>query len=205
MTATGHSQSTNRLFPVFLKLENFRVLIVGGGLVGLEKLNAVLRNAPDTPIKMVAIEFHENFRVLAGQYATVELVTKKFEDSDLEGVDFVITALNDRSISQHIYKEAHSRKILINTADTPEFCDFYLGSIVQKGNLKIAISTNGKSPTMAKRLKEWLAITLPNEVDEVLENLSAIREEMRGDMASKIEKLNKLTQAMITDKKKDKN
>jgi siroheme synthase-like protein len=196
------STNTNRLFPVFLKLENFKVLIVGGGFIGLEKLTALTNNAPATSIKMVAMEFSDEVRGLAANYPKVNLEQRKFEDTDLEGVDFVITALNDKETSRHIFEEAHRRKILINTADTPELCDFYLGSIVQKGNLKIAISTNGKSPTMAKRLKEWLNAILPDELDAALDKLYSLREQLRGDLSAKIKTLNKLTEEFVSGKSK---
>lgn len=195
-------KNTNLLFPVFLKLENLNVLIVGGGFIGWEKLNAVLNNAPATRIKMVAMEFSDDVKNLAAPYANVQLIQRKFNDSDLDGIDIAITALNDKETSRHIFEEAHRRKVLINTADTPDLCDFYLGSIVQKGNLKIAISTNGKSPTMAKRLKEWLNAILPDELDATLEKLYSLREQLRGDLSAKIKTLNQLTSGFVPDKSK---
>jgi siroheme synthase-like protein len=88
---------------------------------------------------------------------------------------------------------------LINVADKPELCDFYLGSIVQKGNLKIAISTNGKSPTIAKRLKEVLNEGLPGELDTTLEQMSRLRNTLKGDFAEKVKTLNEITSVLIDD------
>ncbi len=195
----NQNPSGNTLFPIFLKLENFRVLLVGGRLVALEKLQALLANAPATAIRVVALDFHEEFLSLAqtAQHLTIE--QKKYEPADMEGVDLVITAVNNLEISRQIFEDAHQRKVFINTADTPDLCDFYLGSIVQKGNLKIAISTNGKSPTMAKRLKEWLYHVLPDNLETSLDNLHRIREKMRGDFAEKIKKLNQITSNMLAD------
>ena len=87
-------------------------------------------------------------------------------------MDIVILATDNPSLHETIKKLAEEKGILVNVADTPDLCDFYLGSIVQKGNLKIAISTNGKSPTAAKRIKEVLHHALPGELDEVIENLT---------------------------------
>jgi siroheme synthase-like protein len=90
---------------------------------------------------------------------------------------------------------------LINVADKPELCDFYLGSIVTKGNLKLAISTNGKSPTVAKRLKEVFHELLPDELEEVLDNLQQIRNKLKGDFANKVQQLNELTKVLISENK----
>ena len=87
----------------------------------------------------------------------------------------------------------------MNVADTPDQCDFYLGSIVQKGNLKIAISTNGKSPTMAKRMKEVLQQALPNELDDSITNLNTIRNKLNGSFETKVKRLNEITQVLIDD------
>ena len=85
---------------------------------------------------------------------------------------------------------------LLNVADTPELCDFYLASIVQKGNLKIAISTNGLSPTGAKRIKESLNDALPDSLDQILLNLNHLRSKLKGDFAYKIKKMNEATAAL---------
>jgi precorrin-2 dehydrogenase/sirohydrochlorin ferrochelatase len=88
---------------------------------------------------------------------------------------------------------AKSAGILINVADTPELCDFYLGGIVTKGDLKIAISTNGKSPTMAKRIREFLEDILPDETNELLQNLHHYRSTLKGNFEDKVKALNDLT------------
>jgi len=90
------------------------------------------------------------------------------------------------------YLSDKANRKLINSADIPELCDFYLGSVVRKGNLKIAISTNGKSPTIAKRLKEVLADALPMQIDDVLTNMSVIRGKLNGSFHEKVEKLNEI-------------
>jgi uncharacterized protein len=94
---------------------------------------------------------------------------------------------------------AKDRKILTNVADTPVLCDFYLGSIVQKGNLKIAISTNGKSPTVAKRMREVFTEVIPNEMENVLQNMSTIRNHLKGNFAEKVKQLNHIT-TVLSDK-----
>ena len=185
--------SANRLFPVFLKLEQMNVLLVGGGNVGLEKLNALLKNSPATKVTIVGREIRGDLRDYVADFPQVVLLEKPYEPADLEGKHIVIAATDDRGLHIDIRRQAHERGLLVNVADTPELCDFYLGSIVQKGDLKIAISTNGKSPTIAKRLREVLTEVLPNELHSLLQHMPAIRKQLGVDFAEKVRFLNTLT------------
>lgn len=186
----------NNLFPIFLKLESFHVLIVGGGNVGLEKLNAILSNSPETHVHLVAKEISQPIKDLAAANAKIKLSERPFFPADLDEVQIVIIAINDYEESSVIAVLCKSRRKLVNVADKPELCDFYLSSVVQKKNLKIAISTNGKSPTLAKRLKELLNELLPEELDDVLENLYQIRGKLKGDFAAKVTALNEITKEL---------
>lgn len=196
----SRNENVNRLFPVFLKLENLRVLLIGAGNVGLEKLQAIVNNAPNTRVKVVAKDVTESFSALADQYSTVEIIIDAYRSSFLDDCDIVISAVNDLELSERIRNDAKQKGKLINAADKPELCDFYLGSIVTKGNLKLAISTNGKSPTVAKRLKEIFNELLPEELDEVLNNIQQIREKLKGDFQNKVQQLNDLTKVLIEKK-----
>jgi uncharacterized membrane protein YfcA len=106
-------------------------------------------------------------------------------------------AVNDRKVSETVAREAKELGLLVNVADTPELCDFYLSSIVRKGSLKIAISTNGKSPTIAKRLKEEIGAMIPEEMETVLDNMQTIRKRMDGDFSEKVRQLNDLTAVLV--------
>lgn len=187
----------NRLFPVFLKLESLEVLVVGAGKVGLEKLQALLNNAPDTRIRVVASKVDPAIWELQNQFAAITIFEKDYQTTDINGAELVVVAVNDIALSEIIRIDAKAAGLLVNVADKPELCDFYLGSIVTKGNLKIAISTNGKSPTIAKRLKELFQESLPNELDELLDNMSAIRKTLKGDFSSKVKQLNELTKGLL--------
>lgn len=188
----------NNLFPVFLKLENFHTLLVGGGNVGLEKLEALLGNSPEAEITIVAPYILAEVEALASKHARVTIKRRKFEERDLEGISLAVLATDDVKLHHYIHELAVERGLLLNVADTPDLCDMYLGSIVKKGNLKIAISTNGKSPTMAKRLKEIINNGIPEEIDETLDNLNKVRESLNGDFAYKVKQLNALTQGLVT-------
>jgi siroheme synthase-like protein len=192
------SVSTNHLFPVFLKLNNLNLLLIGAGNVALEKLSAVLNNSPFTKITVVAPEISDAIKSLASQHQNINLIKKYFDASDLVGKDIVIIAINDKAASANISAEAKQNGILVNVADTPDLCDFYLGAIVQKGNLKIGISTNGKSPTIAKRLKEVMADMIPDEMDDVLDNIYVIKKSINGTFDEKVKHLNELTKTLVS-------
>ena len=172
--------------------------IIGGGYVGFEKLNAVLQNAPATSIKLVAKEISGQIREMAAGYPNIVLIEKPYESGDIEETaDIVIAAVNDPVLSAQVHGDAKAKRKLVNVADKPALCDFYLSSVVQKGSVKIAISTNGKSPTVAKRLKEVLAGLLPDEMESMLENIQLIRETLKGDFEEKVKQLNELTKGLI--------
>ncbi len=183
----------NELFPVFLKLNEIKVLVVGGGKVALEKLTAVLTNSPRTDVTLVTETIIDELKEYVTLFPNVQLIIDTFNPSYLEGKNVVLTALNDVEMSEKIKVLANEKGLLYNAADKPELCDFYLGSIVTKGNLKIAISTNGKSPTVAKRLKEIFNENIPNEIDNSLINLSKIREHLKGDFQQKVIQLDRIT------------
>jgi uncharacterized protein len=187
----------NNLYPVFLKLDELDTLVVGGGNAGLEKLQSLLFNSPEARITIVAPFVKKEVHTMLLQYPQCRLVERAFEETDLDGRDLVVLATDDKELHKHIRLLAKEKQILINVADTPELCDFYLGSIVQKGNLKIAISTNGKSPTAAKRIKEVLNDALPAELDEVVENFHKVSTKLNGNFEAKIKKLNALTKVLL--------
>ncbi len=191
------STMNNHLFPVFLKLEDLRVLLVGAGKVGLEKLTSLLTNSPAVSVHIVATEVSDDVRKLAASHANVVIEKRNFHPVDLQDKDLVIIAVNDKEESLRIRQLAKENKLLVNVADTPDQCDFYLSSIVQKGNLKIAISTNGKSPTVAKRIKEVLHDAIPSELNESIENIHKVRNRLNGNFEYKVKKLNAITKILV--------
>jgi precorrin-2 dehydrogenase/sirohydrochlorin ferrochelatase len=187
----------NDLFPIFLKLDRLNTLVVGGGNVALEKASALLRNSPAARVTLVAPMFRAETLEFLADYSQVVLCERGFELADLDGRDLVICATDNRSLHEEIKEVCAERHLLCNVADTPELCDFYLGSIVQKGDLKIAISTNGKSPTLAKRIRGFLEDVIPEEIQEGLEGMEAVRKTLKGDFQEKIRVLNELTKGVV--------
>lgn len=187
----------NPLFPVFLKLDQIQTVVVGGGNVGLEKLEALLKNDPSARVRVIAPEIRPELKTLAGLSINVELIERKVLLKDLEEADMAILATDDPALHEELRVWAKKRHLLLNVADTPHLCDFYLGSTVKKGNLKIGISTNGMSPTFAKRFREILEETLPEETDQLLGSLKQFRDKLKGDFQQKVKKLNELTSTLI--------
>ncbi len=188
--------SKNPLYPVFLKLEALELLLVGAGNVGLEKLQSLLGNAPQARITVVAPRVLDEVRALLADHPACILKEREFVEADLEHKDILILATDNPVLHREVKQLANAKGILVNVADTPELCDFYLGSIVQKGNLKIAISTNGKSPTAGKRIKEVLQEAMPGELDQVIDNLHILRGRLNGNFHHKVKKLNQLRMLM---------
>jgi siroheme synthase-like protein len=187
----------NKLLPIFIKLDTITILVVGGGNVALEKMTGIKRADPLARVKIVGKEIIDEIHELIKDMPNVIIEKKEFEISDLSSINLVISATDDRNTQVQIKKACEERGILCNVADTPDLCDFYLGSVVQKGNLKIAISTNGKSPTIAKRIKEVLEEVFPDEIEDVLQNINIIRKKISGDFSEKVKKLNEITKILI--------
>lgn len=187
----------NNLYPIFLKLEELKLLLVGGGNVALEKLTSVLSNSPGTAVTIVAPQIRDEVRDFISSYPNCTTIERSFEETDLHDKNMVICATDNRQLHKQIKSLANKRGLLVNVADTPELCDFYLGSIVQKGNLKIAISTNGKSPTIAKRVKETINEMIPEEMEDVLNNMQTIRNGMAVSFEEKVKRLNDITKELV--------
>ena len=190
----------NPLYPIFLKPKNVNFLIIGGGFVAAEKLGFLIKSSPESMVKVVGTEFRPILLELKGDNNVI-FIERPFEESDLIGNDIIIAATNNRETNIWIRELAKKHGKLINVADTPDLCDFYLGGIVNKGNLKIAISTNGKSPTLAKRIRQLLEDVLPEEIDDLAENLHEYRKTLKMDFEGKVAHLNELTKNMVDDKK----
>ncbi|MGI9531015.1 precorrin-2 dehydrogenase/sirohydrochlorin ferrochelatase family protein [Lutimonas sp.] len=190
----------NELYPVFLKVASLEVLIVGGGNVGLEKLTFLLKSSPSANVTIVSKMFIPEVLELAKGHH-VSIIEDAYNSSYLSAKQIVIATTDDLDVNIQVYNDCKKENILVNLADNPPYCDFYMGGIVTKGNVKIAISTNGKSPTAAKRLRQFFEEILPENMNELVENLNAYRKTIKGDFEEKVSKLNELTKEMIKIKK----
>lgn len=190
----------NELYPVFLKVNKLNILIVGGGNVGHEKLHFLLKCSPNANVEVLSKTFLPETAELAETHG-VKLTKGKYKRRFLKRRHVVIAATNDKELNKKVHKHAKKRYLLANIADTPELCDFYMGGIVNKGHVKIAISTNGKSPTTAKRLRQFFEEVIPENVNQMVENLHEYRQTIKGNFDEKVHQMNKITESLIEKKK----
>lgn len=186
----------NPLYPIFLLPHRLNILVVGGGNVALEKLTSLMKNSPEANVKLLGASIFPETKTYLNEL-NIPFEEKFFEESDLEGINILFIAINIKEESAKIRAIAKTKNILVNVADTPDLCDFYLGSVVTKGDLKIGISTNGKSPTLSKRIREYMEEALPDSTQDLIDNLGKIRSTLTGDFQSKVEQLNVITKNMV--------
>lgn len=187
----------NNLYPIFLKASQLQILIVGGGNVAEEKLRFLTKSSPDARVTMVAPMFRETTLELMKQFQ-VERIDARYDPVFLKGKQLVIATTDDPGVNIQVYRDCRERDKLVNVADNPPYCDFYMGGIVTKGNVKVAISTNGKSPTTAKRLRQFFEDVLPEDIDQMVRNLRTYRETLKGDFEYKVHKMNQVTKTLVS-------
>nr|WP_299036106.1 bifunctional precorrin-2 dehydrogenase/sirohydrochlorin ferrochelatase [uncultured Tenacibaculum sp.] len=189
-------EERNNLYPIFLKTKELEVLIVGGGFVAEEKLRFLLKSSPDAKVTMVALFFRAE-TVEVAQKGKVNRIIDSYSDTYLQGKHLVIATTDVPEVNIQVYKDCRNQNKLVNIADNPPYCDFYMGGIVNKGNVKVAISTNGKSPTTAKRLRQFFEEVIPEDINQLVQNLNSYRKTIKGNFEQKVETLNKLTESFV--------
>ena len=186
----------NNLYPVFLKTSNLHVLIIGGGNVAEEKLTFLTKSSPDATVTMVSPMFREATVKLARKF-NVELINDVYKEDYLKGKHMVVATTDAPEVNVQVYNDCRALDKLVNVADNPPYCDFYMGGIVTKGNVKIAISTNGKSPTTAKRLRQFFEDVIPEDISKMVQNLNDYRKTIKGDFEEKVDKMNEITEKLV--------
>jgi precorrin-2 dehydrogenase/sirohydrochlorin ferrochelatase len=163
------------LFPMFVKLDGRRCLVIGAGSVGEAKIESLLATAAS--VRVVAPQATSKVREWA-RGGRIEWHAREYAPADLAGVFLVIAATSSRALHDEIYAEAKSRGVLCNTVDEPERCDFYFPAVVRRGDLQIAISTGGLSPALAQRLRKELEEQFGPEWEAWVARLGRTREEL---------------------------
>jgi precorrin-2 dehydrogenase/sirohydrochlorin ferrochelatase len=186
----------NNLYPIFLKTAQLEVLIVGGGYVAEEKLHFLTKSSPDARVTIVTPMIRENTLDLAKKFGA-KIVLKVYRKKYLKGKHIVVATTDSPRVNERVYKDCRKRNKLVNVADNPPLCDFYMGGIVTKGNVKIAISTNGKSPTTAKRLRQFFEEIIPDDIHKMVQNLNDYRKTIKGDFEEKVDKMNEITEELV--------
>ncbi len=164
-----------RYYPAYLDIQNRNCLVVGGGTVGTRKVATLLDcGANVTVISPIASQKLQDFAT-SGR---MKLKQRPYETSDLDGMFLVIGATDDEGLNRQISRDADHLNTLCNIADRPEICNFILPSIVQRDDLVIAISTSGKSPALAKKLRKTLECQFGEEYGVLLNLMGAIRKKL---------------------------
>lgn len=169
------------LLPIFLKLDGRLAVVVGGGGIAEQKLPGLLRGG--ARVRLVSPRIAAKIADLA-RSQEIEWRQKEFEPADLAGAFLVIAATSDASVNGAVFQAAEERGVLCNAVDDIEHCHFYSGAVVQRGDLQIAISTNGKSPALAQRLRKEFEAQFGPEYEVWLQWLGAARESLRASSAS---------------------
>lgn len=141
------------LFPMFMKLSGKRCLVVGAGKIGEPKIGGLIDTG--ARIHVVAIAASDQVREWADA-GKIELELRAFSSSDLDGMFLAVVATASRSLNERVYLEAQERGVLCNVVDVPDLCDFFYPAVVRRGDLQIAISTAGQSPSLAQKLRQQL-------------------------------------------------
>ena len=170
------------LFPIFVKLQDRLVLVVGGGNIAAGKIPGLLQAR--ARVRVVAPQINSQIAELTHS-GEIQWVAKEFAPGDLQGVHLVVAATSIQSVNAAVFQEAEARNIFCNAVDDIANCRFYYGSIVQRGDLQIVISTNGKSPALAQRLRKELEQQYPAEYASWLNSLGDAREELRASSSQK--------------------
>jgi len=164
-----------RYYPIHLDIKNRNCLVVGGGAVGTRKANTLLECGAG--VTVVSPNPTPQLTKLASEGA-IRLFRRAYRSADLDGAFLVIGATDDESLNQQISNDAALTHTLCNIADRPEVCNFILPSIIQRGDLVITISTSGKSPALAKQLRQKLQTQFGKEYAEFLLLMGAIRKKL---------------------------
>jgi len=165
-----------KYYPVFLDITEKPCAVVGGGEVALRKAQRLLQC--HARVWVITEELSPDWKALQGEDG-LHFITDKYKSRHIKDMFLVIGATNRRDVNERIFQDARKRHILVNIADDPLRCDFILPSLVERGDLSVAISTGGKSPAMAKRLREELEDILGAEYEIALEIMGNIRSIVR--------------------------
>lgn len=141
------------LFPMFVKLEGRQVLVVGAGKIGEPKIGGLLETGAH--IRVVALDASPAVREWARD-GKIDLEVRAFAADDLDGAFLAVVATNSRTLNERVYHEAQRRGVLCNVVDVPDLCDFFYPAVVRRGDLQIAVSTAGQSPSLAQKIRQQL-------------------------------------------------
>jgi precorrin-2 dehydrogenase / sirohydrochlorin ferrochelatase len=174
----NENQRPAKLFPMFLKLPKRPCLVVGAGAIAESKIASLMEAGAD--VRVIAPDATKQVRLWA-KAKKIAWQRRRFQAEDLAGMFLVVAATSSREVHVEIFNEARRRGVLCNIVDVPALCDFYYPAVVQRGALQIAISTSGRSPALAQRLRKELEEQFGPEYEEWMEQLGDARDEQDAE------------------------
>lgn len=178
------------LLPIFLKLNGRRALIVGGGKIATLRARQLIRIGAS--VTVVASKASAEIEGLA-KAGSVGLIRREFKRTDLDKSYFVVIgATNNPAVQKAVFEEAERHSILCNVVDNPGYCNFYTPAVVERGELKIAISTSGRSPSLAGMLRQYLEEAIPENAADLTETVGLLRTRLRLEIPGDLEAQKKL-------------
>jgi precorrin-2 dehydrogenase/sirohydrochlorin ferrochelatase len=172
------------LFPLFVDIKGKKILIIGGGIVALRKIEKLIPFEPD--LKVISKDFHpQTYRFI--EENSIPFEKRAFSFSDLEGVDIVIVAVDDLDLQKEIFDRTRGKNILVNSVDSPDYCDFIFPAYIKKGDIVIGITTSGNLPGLSAKLRKHIEKTLPEDLESIFKQIKKIREELpKGEKRQKM-------------------
>ena len=169
-------EDKNILYPMYVDLKDKPVLVIGGGKIACRKVDSLLEAG--AAIDVVTLEAEEHLCQLA-EKGIISIINGSFEEKYLDDVWLVIAATDDSTVNRNVFDACEQKRIFCNVVDVPEYCRFHVPARVQRGSLQIAVSTSGKSPALAKKIKKELAEQYGPEYADLLEVLNIIRNRIK--------------------------
>ena len=163
------------------QLKDKNVLVVGGGEVASSRIQHVLAAGANITVVSPSQGINDQTRSLidTGSENRIVFHDRTFVSTDLDGADMVLTAIDDVELSRDIGTSCRARRIPVNVADDPSYCDFYFGSQIQQGPLQIMVSTNGKSPKLANIIRRRMEESIPTRAGQAIEKVGLLREKLK--------------------------
>jgi precorrin-2 dehydrogenase len=172
-------------YPIFLDIEGRNVVIIGGGNVCARKAETMMNYG--ARVTVISPQFAGEIEKWAADGA-LQIRRKKYEESDLDGANIVIASTDDEAVNTQIASDCRRRRIPVNVVDVTHLCEFIVPAIIEKGSIQIAVSTGGKSPALARTLKEDLMRTVGPEYDEVNQLLGSLRAEAKKVLPTDVDR-----------------
>ena len=162
-------------FPMYMDMNDLKVLVVGGGYIATEKLEKLVDFTKE--ITVIAMRVEDEAKVIIETH-DLRLHQRAYAVGDITGFDIVIVATDTVELHKEIYKESRGSRILVNSVDNTEYCDFIFPSYVKKNDLTIAFSTGGASPAFAKQIRQHFEKIIPDSVGSFLAKMKGLRSTM---------------------------